>query len=65
MKSLQGFRYRVLVPFWSFLSQPIWGGSKTFTLNPTAFWRQYRRELLERCWELDSVEFLERCWTQH
>lgn len=30
-------------------------------INPFSFWRRYRIERLETCWEIDTVKNLERC----
>lgn len=52
---------RVSFPLWEFLTQPLFTPTKVF-FNPFQFQHHYHVQLLERCWECDSVQLLERCW---
>ncbi|MEO1095051.1 MAG: hypothetical protein AAFX01_09135 [Cyanobacteria bacterium J06638_28] len=46
-------------PLWQYLDQPIWDRDRPFVLNPIDYWRQHRRQHLDRC--LGNA-FLEQCW---
>lgn len=46
-------------PLWQYLNQPLWDRDRPAKLNPHAYWRQYRRTYLKRCWQ---NAFLEECW---
>jgi hypothetical protein len=56
-------RCSVHVPFplWQYLTQPI-SSSARVILNPLQFQYHYHVQLLEHCWECDSIQLLERCW---
>lgn len=49
-------------PLWPYLSQPIGDPSFKLILNPWKFWRNYKTQKLEQCWQKNYIEFLESCW---
>ncbi|MEO0988177.1 MAG: hypothetical protein AAFY20_21955 [Cyanobacteria bacterium J06639_14] len=46
-------------PLWRYLNQPLWDEMHPITLNPFAYWQQYKVWYLDRCFD---NAFLEECW---
>ncbi|NEQ47318.1 MAG: hypothetical protein F6K00_28775 [Leptolyngbya sp. SIOISBB] len=46
-------------PLWQYLNQPLWDRDRPLVCNPIAYWQQYRRIYLHRCFH---HAFLEQCW---
>ncbi|BAZ04859.1 hypothetical protein [Calothrix sp. NIES-3974] len=52
--------YHLKFPVWKYLNQPLFNPDTI--INPRKFWRNYQRQYLQACWEIDPRLFLETCW---
>jgi hypothetical protein len=53
-------KIKIRFPLWKYLNQPLF--DRTTVINPLCFWHNYKIQLLDSCWELDTIELLEKCW---
>lgn len=49
---------RIIFPLWPYFKQLF--VDKAAVVNPFKFWQNYKIQLLENCWKLDSISLLEK-----
>jgi hypothetical protein len=54
------YHIKIRFPLWQYLKQLLVDKSKV--INPFKFWHNYRVQMLENCWKIDSISLLEKCF---
>ncbi len=62
MKAKEEQKIKISFPISQYFQQLFGPDFYVKFINPFSFWRRYRIDHLESCWEIDIVRYLERCY---